>query len=74
MTVDLETQKTNLLVEIVEHLLATGAGGPIDPIARTSCIGAYVRLCSLTRDEPVDRYITSPSTGKLFKIHLPANP
>lgn len=38
---DLETQKTNFLVEIVEHLLATGAGGPIDPIARTFCIGVH---------------------------------
>jgi len=41
ITVDLETQKTNLLVEIVEHLLAIGAGGPIDPIARTFCIGVH---------------------------------
>ena len=71
---DSETQKTNLLVEIVEHLLVAGEGGPIDPVTRASCIGAYVRLCSLTRDEPVDCYITSPSTKGLYKMHLPANP
>ena len=71
---DTETQKINLLVEIVEHLLVADEGGPIDPVAKASCIGAYVRLCSLTRDESVDRYITSPPTGKLFNIHFPANP
>lgn len=74
MTVELETQKINLLVEIVEHLLATSSGGSIDPIARVACIDAYVRLCSLTFHESIDRYITSTSTGMLLKIHLPTNP
>ena len=33
-----------------------------------------MQLCSLNPDDPVDRYINAPSTGALYKIHLPASP
>jgi hypothetical protein len=70
----LNSRGIDLLVQIVEHLLVTSKGGPVEPAARTACVNNYVQLCSLSPDEPIDHYITSPSTGGLYKIHLPANP
>ncbi len=70
----LDSHGIDLLVQIVEHLLVTSTGGPVEPVARAACVNNYVRLCSLSPDEPIDHYITSPSSGKLYKIHLPANP
>lgn len=66
----IEDPKIPLLVDFVEHLEATVASGTIDPVSRSSFIGAYIKHCNLTGNEPIDHYITSPSTGKLYKIHL----
>jgi len=71
---DTEAQRIQLMVQILEHLLASRTGQPVDPISRVACISAYAQLCSLNPDEPVDHYINAPSTGALYKIHLPANP
>ncbi|MFA6411209.1 MAG: hypothetical protein WCW53_00830 [Syntrophales bacterium] len=71
---NIEDPRTKFLEEIVKYFEATAAGGPIDSVATSACIGAYIQLCSLTINEPIDKHITSTETGALFKIHLPANP
>jgi len=71
---DAEAQRIQLMVQILEHLLASRTGQPVDPISRVACVSAYVQLCSLNPDEPVDLYINAPSTGALYKIYLPASP
>lgn len=70
----LDSHQIDLLVQILEHLLVTSTGTPVEPVARAVCVSNYVQLCSLTPNEPIDHYITSPSSGALYKIHLPANP
>lgn len=67
---DFELQ-TQLLVQILEYILQ---GHPGDPVAGTACLGAYVQLSSLNYSKSIDRVLTSPSSGSLYKLHLPANP
>jgi hypothetical protein len=66
--------RVQLLVQILEHVVKTSQGPPIDAKARASCARLYIQLCSLNPDEPIDRYLTLPSTGALYKLHLPASP
>lgn len=67
---NLELQ-TKLLEQILEYVLA---GRPVDPVAGAACLGAYVQLSSLNSSKSIDRYLNSPSSGTLYKLHLPANP
>lgn len=71
---DIEKERTNLLLQILEHLITIGPGRPLDFQDRVACVRAYVRLSSMNPDQAIDRYLTSTSTGALFKIHLPAGP
>jgi hypothetical protein len=63
--------QTQLLVQILEYVLASCS---VDPVAGAACVGAYVQLSSLNYSKSIDRYLTSPSSGALYKLHLPANP
>jgi hypothetical protein len=71
---ELTAEAVPRLVRIVEYIEKAADRGPIDPVARIECIDDYVRLCSLYPDQPIDSYKTSNVTGKLYKVHLPANP
>jgi hypothetical protein len=70
----LDSHQIDFLVQILEHLLVTSTGTPVDLVARAVCVRNYVQLCSLSPNEPIDHYITSTSSGALYKIHLAANP
>ncbi len=63
-----------LLVRIVEYIEKAADQGPVGPEARVRCIRDYARLSSLSVNEPIDSYITSNVTGRLYKLHFPANP
>jgi len=63
--------QTQLLVQILEYILQ---GHPGEAVAGTACVGAYVQLSSLNYSKSIDRVLTSPSSGSLYELHLPANP
>jgi hypothetical protein len=71
---ELTAEAIDRLVRIVEYIEKTADRGAIDPIERVGCVSEYVHLCGLYPGQPIDSYITSNVTGKLYKIHLPANP
>jgi hypothetical protein len=70
---NIDDPRTQLLEEIVKYFEKAATTTP-EPGATSGCIGAYIKLCSLAINEPIDKYITSSATGALYKIHIPANP
>ena len=76
MSID-RTQMTKgqiaLLVEILDHIVATSNNNFFDPADRIKCILNYIQFVNTSLDKSVNSCLND-SGGSLYQIQIPANP